>query len=60
MRLSRMNIKLDGKSSEAGHDLEFTEVSLGELRRVLLMVKFPRQELLSREAMQKAAERSLY
>ena len=50
MRLSQMNIKRDEKSAGSGHDLEFTEALLGEqLQRILLIIKFPRDELLERE-----------
>lgn len=51
MRLSKMNIKLEGKASrDRGHSLELTEVSLGEdLKRVLLITRFPRDELLPRQ-----------
>jgi len=51
MRLSKMNIKLEGAASaEDGHQLELTEVSLGEnLKRILLITRFPRDELLARQ-----------
>ena len=50
MRLSQMNIKRDEKSAGSGHDLELTEVLLGEqIRRILLIIKFPRDELLARK-----------
>jgi hypothetical protein len=50
MRLSQMNIKRDEKSSGSGHDLELTEALLGDqLQRILLIIKFPRDELLERE-----------
>ena len=51
MRLNKMNIRLDGAASaEAGHELDLTEVSLGEsLRRILLITRFPRIELLPRQ-----------
>ncbi len=47
MRLSKMNIRLDGTAdSESGHELHFTEVSLGEnLKRVLLITCFTRDDL---------------
>jgi len=50
MRLNKMNIKLEGAASaEDGHQLELTEVSLGEnLRRILMITRFPRNELLAR------------
>ena len=48
MCLNKMNIKLEGAAAaQAGHELELTEVSLGEnLKRVLLITRFPRDELL--------------
>lgn len=50
MRLSQMNIKVNEKSGKPGHELQLTEVLLGdELRRILLIIKFPRDELLERE-----------
>lgn len=50
MRLSQMNIKRDDKSTAPGHELELTEAILGEqVRRILLIIKFPRDELLVRE-----------
>jgi hypothetical protein len=51
MCLNKMNIKLEGAASaEAGHDLELTEVSLGEnLKRILLITRFPRDELLPKQ-----------
>ena len=51
MRLNKMNIRLDGAASaEDGHELDLTEVSLGEsLRRILLITRFPRIELLPRK-----------
>jgi len=51
MRLNKMNIRLDGAASaEDGHQLELTEVSLGEnLKRILLITRFPRDELLARQ-----------
>lgn len=50
MRLSQMNIKLDEKSNRAGHDLKLAEALLGEqLKRILLIIKFPRDELLGRK-----------
>ena len=51
MRLSQMNIRLDEKSAVPGHDLELAEGLLGEnLRRILLIIRFPRDELLERES----------
>ena len=51
MRLNKMNIRLEGAAAaENGHPLELTEVSLGEnLKRVLLITRFPRDELLPRQ-----------
>ena len=50
MRLSQMNIKLDEKSAGSGNDLELVEGLLGEkLRRILLIIRFPRDELLARK-----------
>jgi predicted HicB family RNase H-like nuclease len=51
MRLSKMNIRLDdAASAQAGHEMQLTEVSLGEsLRRVLLITRFPRDELLAKQ-----------
>jgi len=50
MRLSKMNIKLDEKSAGPGAELELTEALLGDkLRRILLIIKFPRDELLVRK-----------
>lgn len=51
MRLSKMNIRLDGgASAESGHELELTEVTLGaSLKRVLLITRFPRDELLPKQ-----------
>jgi hypothetical protein len=50
MRLSKMNIKLEGRAADdSGHSLDLTEVSLGEgLNRILLITRFPRDELLPR------------
>jgi hypothetical protein len=50
MRLSKMNIKLESvASAEDGHQLDLTEVSLGEnLKRTLLITRFPRDELLAK------------
>jgi hypothetical protein len=51
MRLNKMNIRLEGAAAaEAGHELELTEVSLGEnLKRILLITRFPRDGLLARK-----------
>jgi hypothetical protein len=50
MRLNQMNIKLDEKSAKPGYNLELAEAQLGEqLRRILLIIKFPREELLARK-----------
>jgi len=50
MRLSQMNIKLDEKTAGPGADLELTEALLGKkLRRILLIIRFPRDELLVRK-----------
>ena len=51
MRLSKMNIKLESvASAEDGHQLDLTEVSLGEnLKRTLLITRFPRDELLAKQ-----------
>jgi hypothetical protein len=44
-----MNIRLDEKS-EDGQELELAEGLLGEaLRRILLIIRFPRDELLERK-----------
>jgi flagellar biosynthesis chaperone FliJ len=49
MRLSQMNIRLDEKSGD-GQELELAEGLLGEaLRRILLIIRFPRDELLERK-----------
>jgi hypothetical protein len=51
MRLSQMNIKLDEKSAGPGRELELLEGLLGEkLRRILLIIRFPRDELLERKS----------
>ena len=51
MRLNQMNIKLDEKSAGPGHDLELVEGLLGEkLKRILLIIRFPRDELLARKS----------
>ena len=50
MRLSPMNIKHDEKSPVPGNDLALSEYLLGEeIRRILLIIRFPRDELLARE-----------
>jgi hypothetical protein len=50
MRLNQMNIKLDEKAAESGNELELAEALLGEqLKRILLIIKFPRNELLARK-----------
>lgn len=51
MRLTKMNIRVDSEASEQpGHELEITEVSLGEnLKRVLLITRFSRDELLPKQ-----------
>jgi predicted HicB family RNase H-like nuclease len=51
MRLNKMNIRLEGAAAaEDGHPLELTEVSLGEnLKRILMITRFPRNELLARQ-----------
>jgi hypothetical protein len=52
LRLSQMNIKRDDKSSAPGHDLELTELSLGEeIRRILLIIRFPCDELLEKKGL---------
>lgn len=50
MKLSSMNIKLDEQSPESGQSLEFLEASLGkDLKRILLIARFPREDLLPTE-----------
>jgi hypothetical protein len=50
MCLNEMNIKLDEKSSSAGKVLDFSEAHLGDqLKRILLIARFPRDELLPRK-----------
>ena len=50
MRLSPMNIKQDGKSPAPGSDMALSEYSLGEeIRRILLIIRFPRDELVAKE-----------
>ncbi|GMQ88703.1 MAG: hypothetical protein BMS9Abin09_0136 [Gammaproteobacteria bacterium] len=47
MRLNEMNIKLDEHSADSGRVLELSEASLGEhLKRILLIARFPRDDLL--------------
>ena len=50
MRLSKMNIKLDQQPADTGQALQLIEASLGErLKRVLLITRFPRDDLLPRQ-----------
>lgn len=51
MRLNKMNIRIEGAASaEDERQLELTEVSLGEnLKRILMITRFPRDELLPRQ-----------
>ena len=51
MCLNKMNIRLEGAAAaEAGHEVQFTEVSLGDnLKRVLLITRFSREELLPKQ-----------
>lgn len=50
MRLSPMNIKHDETSPAPGNDLALSEYLLGEeIRRILLIIRFPRDELVAKE-----------
>jgi archaellum component FlaC len=51
MKLNRMGIKLDENSAEAGHEISFPEFTGGrtQLKRIFLLVKYPANEMLSRE-----------
>ena len=47
VRLNKMNIKLGEQAAQAGETLQLTEISLGDrIRRVMLLVTFPRRDLL--------------
>jgi hypothetical protein len=49
VRLNKMNIKVDDHPEEKGELLQLTELSLGDkTRRVMLLVNFPRKDLLAR------------
>ncbi len=51
MCLSGMNIKLDKLSTATGHTLELSEASLGKnLKRILSIVRFPRDDLLPKQS----------
>lgn len=48
--MNEMNIRLDEKSSSAGKILKLSEASLGDqVKRILLIARFPRQDLLPRK-----------
>jgi hypothetical protein len=50
MHLSKMNIKLDDQSPVTGQALKLNEASLGEhLKRILLIARFPRDDLLPKQ-----------
>lgn len=50
MRLSQMNIKRDEQAPGAANDLELTELLLGdEIRRIVLTITFPRDELVAKQ-----------
>jgi hypothetical protein len=50
MHLGPMNIKHDEKSPAPGNDLPLSEYLLGEeIRRILLIIRFPGDELVARE-----------
>jgi hypothetical protein len=48
-RVNRMGIKLEPGAAEAGDELSLLELSMGTLRRVAVLVRCPRRELLSIE-----------
>jgi hypothetical protein len=48
-RVNRMGIKLDDGAPEIGSDLSLLELSMGQVRRVITLVRCPRAELLSVE-----------
>jgi archaellum component FlaC len=53
MKLNRMGIKLDENSSEEGYDISFPEFSSGaQLKRVFVLVNYPRDEMLPPEQLQ--------
>lgn len=49
LRVSRMGIKLDDQAPELGSDLSLLELSMGAVRRVVTLVRCPREEMLSIE-----------
>lgn len=58
--LNKLNIKLDKHSANKGEELQLTEITLGdELRRVMTIVTFPRDELLPEKDPLKDAKRVL-
>jgi chromosome segregation ATPase len=48
-RINRMGVKLDDQAPELGSDLSLLELSMGPVRRVITLVRCPREELLSVE-----------
>jgi hypothetical protein len=49
LRVNRMGIKLDEQARELGSDLTLHELSMGPVRRVVTLVRCPREEMLSVE-----------
>jgi hypothetical protein len=56
--LNRMNVKLEDGEAEGAREVRLTEVSLGdEIRRVVVLARFPRELLLERSHFLREAER---
>ena len=55
--LSRMNLLLEPEQADQGQEVRLLEVELGDVTRVLLLVRFPRDELLPKGYFLSQAER---
>jgi hypothetical protein len=55
--LSRMNLLLEPELAERGREVRLLEVELGDVTRVLVLVQFPREELLPKGYFLSQAER---
>jgi len=55
--LSRMNVLLEPEQAEKGREVRLLEVELGEVTRVLVLARFPREELLPKGHFLREAER---
>ena len=60
MKLNRLGVKLEENPAELGNELSFPEfIGNKQQRRVIVLVKYPRAEMLSQEEMYLRAGRYL-